>query len=207
MGFTVKKFKKAVGKKFKSAKKIAKKKFKAFKKSRKKKGQSGFTTWLNFARMKRQISGLKPAMQKSVLRAMVRAGSAVVNKEFKKNLRQHKRTGLLIKAASVKVKLYKGIVLGLVGIKKGLIGADKYGNKVVPANYNHLVEQGRSSFLRKYWRKKKSPIIKVKQPFKIPRATGKFPLRRALNATKSQVTQKMKQKFSERVKVALVKNK
>ena len=68
------------------------------------------------------------------------------------------RTGLLNKAISAKVKIYrdrnysdtKSLLLNLriwggVGVDSNIRGVDKYGNDIIPTKYAHLIEYGHAT--------------------------------------------------------------
>jgi hypothetical protein len=148
--------------------------------------------------MRRKLKGLPPKVRKKVMRAVVRAGAGIIRKEFKKNLRAHKRTGSLANAVSVKVKLYNYNLVGMVGVRKDVIYASKKGRPIIPGNYNHLLELGRSSFIRVWWNKKQNK--RMKQPTFIKAASAKNPLANAIASSKAPVKDKMVSMFKEQIR-------
>lgn len=163
----------------------------------------------NAKELKSQMRSLKISIQKQILRAMVRAGATIIRKSFKRNLRKHRRTKMLESAVAVKVSMYKGVAIGMAGIRKDKVGVDKYGNKVVPANYNHLVELGRKGFMRRFKVTKPTkggPIpYRDGKPRYIPAARGKYPLGTAIQDTKAEVKLKLYEVFKRKVEEAIAK--
>ena len=153
----------------------------------------------NLALLKRQLKNFPIAVQKRILRALVRAGATVIRKEFKANLKGHKRTGAMTGSLAVKVVAYKGVMVGMVGIRKDIVYADKRGNPVVPRNYNHLVEMGHASWKRVWYNKKKNQKFKDGKPRYYPAVRGIYPLKNAQRATLAAVKLKMYEVFKAQV--------
>lgn len=136
--------------------------------------------------LERDFGDLPVKLQKKILRPMVRAGATIVKREFKLQLRKYHRSGTMSKALTIR-PVSKGMrVYALVGVKKDARGIYK-GKNVIPSKYNHLLELGHRAFRDKL--KRYHPAV-----------SGKFPLRKTVEATRGAVKAKVEQVFQEQMR-------
>lgn len=99
----------------------------------------------------RRLDGLKQGMRNAVLRPAVRGGCRIVLKAAKAKCPVYSGNqpfpppGILKKALGIKVKTYKGRVLGLIGPRTGFkvtVAVNGKNRNYDPANVSHNVEFG-----------------------------------------------------------------
>lgn len=94
----------------------------------------------------RAFAELSTGAQRRVARPAVREASTPVLRAIRKNAPRKKdpRTGQLRKSITRRLKTYKhsGAVIAIIGPRRKFITQDKYGRKVNPTKYAHLVEFG-----------------------------------------------------------------
>lgn len=92
------------------------------------------------------LDGFKAAAQRRITRPAVTAASVVVLRAIRQRAPTKKagRTGQLRKSLGRVVRTYKatGVVMAVIGPRKGFISVDEAGRKVNPVKYAHLVEYG-----------------------------------------------------------------
>jgi len=109
--------------------------------------------------------GLGRSSQARVARPAIREASTPIVRQMRQNApkKQGDRTGQLRKSIGRRMVTYKnsGTVIAVIGPRRNFTTNDKFGNKVDPSNYAHLVEFGtyRSTakpFMRPAWEENKS---------------------------------------------------
>lgn len=86
-----------------------------------------------------------PKRNKAAIRSTVGAGSTVIRKALRAEMRSHNRSGSAFDSINWKVKIYpSGAVVAVIGVRRGHSGVyySAGGKRIVPANYWHLLNEG-----------------------------------------------------------------
>lgn len=96
--------------------------------------------------LRRALEQFKASTQRKIARPGVRAATTLVLRAARQRApkKAGDRTGALRKSLGQAVRTYKhkGVVFGIVGPRVEHVTTDKYGRKVWPVKYAHLVEFG-----------------------------------------------------------------
>lgn len=96
--------------------------------------------------LRRAIDDFSKSSQARISRPAIREASTPVIRAVRQNApkKRDPRTGQLRKSITRRLKTYRGtgVVVAIVGPRRKFYTTDKYGRKVNPTNYAHLVEFG-----------------------------------------------------------------
>ena len=137
--------------------------------------------------LKELCAELPRRMVEKGLRRAANAAGTLVARAYRKLI--DVRTGALKRAVKKKVKLYRNseTAIALVGIDKDAMEGDFLGKRIIPAMYQHLVEEG----------VKPHTITRGNVTFQHPGFAGRHQLRRAEESTASEALEVANAKLKE----------